>query len=650
MMNLVSFDVFDTLITRKTVTPSGIFLVLQEKLRYYEDFDGISDDFARLRFEAERKAEVLFSGREINIYDIYTVLCDFCHLNEDMKQKLVRLEVETEKECAIPLKDNILLLKEAVDSGDRVVLISDMYLNEDHIRDILVSVDGIFSNIRIYVSCDCNVTKKDGLLYEYVHETEKIDYEYWKHYGDNVVSDHNVAEIYGIRPVLIEKYEQSFLEKSIGRHFLQNECYDVQIFLGLIRDICRDIDNDFFRIGAICGGAILFPYVRWLINEALVQGIDSLLFMSRDGFILKKMADLIIENDNLEICTKYIYTSKNVLRDDGVIGKRALGYIKQVVADCGNYAFVDFHGTGKSMVKLSEKMGVIVKAFYYVIKGRPTCGKTEFFSYTCHQLKSGLIEVFCRAPHGPVIDYKNDSGLIIPVMDFMEDGVFKKCGLYDYIEGAVEFVIGYLELMRQGFSSLKLDRIARYITEYSEAATDPALSAFIGDFPHSEENCDDIYSYAPLLSVEQMNCIYGTRKDAPLRDFYKGSDIQYSFFRSGMDYRKHILNKTTFKKSENDYLTKQRVVIYAAGKYGLEAWYRLNQNEDIDVVAWVDKNYQENEIVQPVSVIKEVEYDFILVCLFDYDVFLKAKRMLESIGVLESKIVWIRDYWKDYHI
>jgi hypothetical protein len=56
-MDLFSFDVFDTLITRRTALPTGIFGLVEERLNkdaVYADWpEFLKNNFARLRVSAE---------------------------------------------------------------------------------------------------------------------------------------------------------------------------------------------------------------------------------------------------------------------------------------------------------------------------------------------------------------------------------------------------------------------------------------------------------------------------------------------------------------------------------------------------------------------------------------------------------------------
>ena len=95
---LYSFDIFDTLITRKTQTPNGVFLYMQEELKRIEDYKTIADDFISLRVDAEQEARIFNDGDEIGLNDIYKCLVKNCNLSENKIHELIELEVEAEQE------------------------------------------------------------------------------------------------------------------------------------------------------------------------------------------------------------------------------------------------------------------------------------------------------------------------------------------------------------------------------------------------------------------------------------------------------------------------------------------------------------------------------------------------------------------------
>ena len=99
-------------------------------------------------------------------------------------------------------------------------------------------------------------------------------------------------------------YVPTQFENNIAKFFNARYDLDAQLFLGLIKKVCSEAEDEAFRLGAFCGGAVLYPYAEWLVNEALQLGVEKLLFLSRDGYILKLMADLIIDAKKISIKTE----------------------------------------------------------------------------------------------------------------------------------------------------------------------------------------------------------------------------------------------------------------------------------------------------------------------------------------------------------
>ncbi|MBE6101401.1 MAG: hypothetical protein E7200_04775 [Selenomonas ruminantium] len=83
------------------------------------------------------------------------------------------------------------------------------------------------------------------------------------------------------------------------------------------------------KLGATLGGPILMPYVEWLLGRSLSLGFKRLFFIARDGYILKRMADVLIERKGLNIKTFYIHGSRRAWRMPSYQGK--IGELKELV-------------------------------------------------------------------------------------------------------------------------------------------------------------------------------------------------------------------------------------------------------------------------------------------------------------------------------
>lgn len=317
-MKLYSFDVFDTLITRSTVTPDGIFAVMQNFLNKDASvFDGIDDfvrnNFYHLRIGAEQVARNTFCVdgiEDVTLGQIYEVLVIEGQISKDQSKFLQNLEKRTEIDFSIGISENILKIKELIEAGKRVVLISDMYLDRDTIREMLVKADEIFQNIPIYVSSDKEKKNKwTGSLFRLVQEQEQVAYSEWQHMGDNEHSDYNVPRGLGISCI---KYQSEQLLPIEERYLRNNESdAEVQLSLGCARAArIAGKRNTAFRMGCSVGGSILYKYVCWMLQDSVEKGIRRLYFIARDGYALKELADKLICQNGYPIETSYIFGSR----------------------------------------------------------------------------------------------------------------------------------------------------------------------------------------------------------------------------------------------------------------------------------------------------------------------------------------------------
>lgn len=320
MDKLYSFDIFDTLITRKTATPKGIFTIMQKEMmsnvKYCSISTYIRENFYHLRINAEEVARHTYcinGVEDITLSQIYESFIMTDEVSVTEVNLFIELELETEYNNIIPINENIEYMKQLVNKQENVILISDMYLSENQIRAVLENIDTVFNKIKIYVSSDIKKGKWTGNLYRHIINEMDVNPENWIHFGDNEHSDIKVAELIGIQAHQF-KYENLLpIEENVLK--LNEDDYKVQLSIGISRNarLMYGLKN-IEALGASIGGIILYPYVEWIIDKSIKNGTKRLYFIARDGYVLKKIADIIINSRKLAISTKYIYGSRKAWR------------------------------------------------------------------------------------------------------------------------------------------------------------------------------------------------------------------------------------------------------------------------------------------------------------------------------------------------
>lgn len=327
---LYSFDVFDTLFTRKTATPTGVFALVQQALNTDSSWSDISDhvknNFYELRINAERLARFVCRGTAFDKYneknkpredvtfeEIYKVLTFSGLLTEEQAERIMELEIQTEISSLVAIPRNIEFVKQLVNDGIRVIAVSDMYHSSTVIKRMLLSLDPVFENVTVYSSSELMLTKGSGNAYRRIREIENVRFEDWHHTGDNKRSDYEVPKSLGITA---ELYPISW-RNDIENYVLGSSYSDAhsQTLVADARNARAVYDlRDKAAIGADLGTFFLLPYVDFILNSCISRGIKRLYFIARDGYVPKKIADILIEKRKLDITTKYVYGSRNAWR------------------------------------------------------------------------------------------------------------------------------------------------------------------------------------------------------------------------------------------------------------------------------------------------------------------------------------------------
>ncbi|MBO7218714.1 MAG: hypothetical protein J6V40_01915, partial [Clostridia bacterium] len=177
--DVISFDIFDTLILRPFQNPSDLFMLVGHRLN--------QQDFRNIRIKAETKIRNkninLGLGSEVTIYDIYNEVNRCTGVDVEIG---LQTEFQTEKDFCFANPYMKQVYDGLIALGKTVIITSDMYYPHDMMVELLTSC-GYTGFDKLYVSCDYNASKRDGHLYNEISK----DYRVKKiiHVGDNFVSD-----------------------------------------------------------------------------------------------------------------------------------------------------------------------------------------------------------------------------------------------------------------------------------------------------------------------------------------------------------------------------------------------------------------------------------------------------------------------------
>ncbi|MBR4262067.1 MAG: CDP-glycerol glycerophosphotransferase family protein [Bacilli bacterium] len=322
--NLYSYDIFDTLISRKVLAPIGIHYYVKEKLE--NNRQGFSDyfisNYPKLRTNAELNVREYYNRTkidrdslkvEIQFTEIFDRLQSLYNITDKQKDILMKLEMEAELENVIPIKERIDEVKKFVAAGEKVVLISDMYLPKDFIKKMLKKADPMLADLELFLSSEYGYQKADKTLFVEVYKIFGKEYDFgkWIHTGDNPKSDNAMPKNMNIETKAVEPIEFNTYENDLVRTIGTYDSYLVAAALARFRDKHRNIKEEFVYSYV----SLLFvPYVRWALHHAKEDKDKVVYFISRDGHQLIRIGDVINKKDNLKLDLKYIYASRKTWR------------------------------------------------------------------------------------------------------------------------------------------------------------------------------------------------------------------------------------------------------------------------------------------------------------------------------------------------
>ena len=304
--DIISFDVFDTLVFRPFSAPTDLFFAVGDKLNYL-DFECIRKE---MEWRARQKAKEQTGLYEVTLEQIYEELETQAGIP---KEKGMQAEIDTELELCFGNPYMLEVFKYLKDCGKKIICTSDMYLPGAVIRQMVEKCGFKESNessgiSEYFISCECYANKGNGSLFERVKETFG-PYKKYIHVGDHPVSDVEWAKKSG--------FDIAFFQ-NVNIAGMPYRAEDMSIITGsMYRGIVNaHIHNGLhtysrqYELGFIYGGLFVLGYCQWIHQYVKTHDIDKILFLSRDGDILNQVYTMIYPEESGPDKTEYVYWSR----------------------------------------------------------------------------------------------------------------------------------------------------------------------------------------------------------------------------------------------------------------------------------------------------------------------------------------------------
>lgn len=428
---VVSFDIFDTLIMRPFWSPIDLFTFLNKYFREINKTEtGI--DFSKIRVEAEKVARQNLAKdnnerEEITLDEIYQEIQNVINVDNDIIEKMKNKEQELEIRFCTTRKVAKEIYELAKYLGKKVICTSDMYLPIETIKK-MINKNGYYVE-KIYLSSEIGLTKFHKDLYDYVAKDLKIEPSKIVHIGDNYFSDYENAIKSGINGQFLPKAVDVFCNENItnalgslfktnlpmwennsnGLNFVGIRCMLALVANSYFDNPYRTFNNetdfnaDCNLIGYYALGMHLFGIANWLLQNAKKEGYEKIVFFARDGYWTLKAYQILEKLYKDSPKTEYLYISRRALIPVTLNNKfdfyklselidiykytpkTVLKYIKDVLfnlenleAEC-NKTKIDINKKFENKTEFNRYMNLIVAKFYDKNKHSEITKKLEVY-------------------------------------------------------------------------------------------------------------------------------------------------------------------------------------------------------------------------------------------------------------------------------
>ncbi|WP_353203036.1 HAD-IA family hydrolase [Polynucleobacter sp.] len=345
-IELVSFDFFDTLVFRDSVT-------------HFQLWKNYSDQYFYARFKAEATARILKRAKgipEISQDDIYSRMPKPWGLEfeMDLEQKSLSLN---------PVMANALIAAQV--AGAKVCIISDTHFRANDIQRILLKFK--IANVEVFTSGDFGLTKSTG-LFEKVQSSLNVSYEDWVHIGDNLKSDIKSPYTIGIKAIYYPHMKHQLIDCGL----LSLQAYDFlrksgksgnAAIAGLFKNLLLDLTpspEEGLKLPELFGsviGNLVSKAIAKEVHEMHTQNkYDFILYSSRDGWLPFIAHKHLFKNDPIV----YFKTSRELLND-----QRFHTYLESIVGDSKRVLLYDIGWRGTTAKKVTDLFPLITWEFVY---------------------------------------------------------------------------------------------------------------------------------------------------------------------------------------------------------------------------------------------------------------------------------------------
>lgn len=309
-----SFDIFDTVLTRRLSCPVDVFSLLESRLHDEGIWTAPFGKFRALRIRCERWSRRFEPSYEVLLPDIYELLGKFLFWTEKQRQRAAEIEMEIEAEMLRATPFGLAAVRQAREQGRTVAFVSDMYLDSRFLKKILEREGIAQADDLVAVSGEWKASKAGKKIWPMLLENLRIPSEQIFHQGDHPHSDVESPARFGISSQRIGTSVVSRWEQWQPRRSpLSAEHWGgIAALSRMARAACQEPDGYWTQLGTGTLGPLIAGFLAWLVERANSDGITTLWFLSRDAWLFYQAALRAYPAASIDF--RYIGINRNQLR------------------------------------------------------------------------------------------------------------------------------------------------------------------------------------------------------------------------------------------------------------------------------------------------------------------------------------------------
>lgn len=322
---VISFDLFDTLIMREVLSSSDVIELMGMELKK----KGIHmDNFAAARMEAEKR---LSKYGAPTLEELYMDILDRTGDVSVSASELARMEWEIDFRTISARKAVCEVYEYCLRQQKAVYIVTDTYYRQEQIQAILEKYH-LTGYTGLFVSCEHQMGKMQGL---FTRLKDREGERKCLHIGDDLVADMEMAakagmDIYhifsgeelldAVGGMGMEDYMESIPERLKVGMFTARLFNDPFQFESEDRRIRL---RDAYEIGYLICAPMITDFMFWFRERVRQYGVGNIWFGARDGYLPRKLYRMLEEDAD----TIYFQTSRTAAIRAGMMDDSDIAYI-----------------------------------------------------------------------------------------------------------------------------------------------------------------------------------------------------------------------------------------------------------------------------------------------------------------------------------